>query len=97
MSPAPDLAAALCGAVAEEIRDLRLLIEGLAEVLVGDEQFAMKYLDQLQAFDLLIQRVGESADLLERIASGVCSHEAVDKVRLELVQHRLRAALKAAA
>jgi hypothetical protein len=96
MEQSRELANALCSAIAEEIRDVRVLIEALASVLVADEYLALKYTEQLQAFDLLIQRSQESADLLERVASGVCSHEAIGQVRLEAVQNRLRAALKAA-
>jgi len=96
MSQIDDLAITLCAAVAEEIRDVRALIEALAEVLAGDEYLACKYTEQLQTFDLLVQRSSEAADLLERVANGTRSLEAVEQVRLNLVQDRLRAALKAA-
>jgi arginine deiminase len=87
----------LKGALAEEIRDVRRLIEQIAEVIVSDEQFALANMDQLQAFDLAIQRADESADMLDRLSSGSCAHSAVEAVRLTDVQDRLRAALKAAA
>jgi hypothetical protein len=96
MSQVDHLAVTLCAAVAEEIRDVRALIEGLAEVLTADEYLAITYTEQLQTFDLLIQRAQESADLLDRVANGTRSLEAIDQVRLTLVQDRLRAALKAA-
>lgn len=96
MSQIDNLAIALCAAVAEEIRDVRALIEALAEVLASDEYLACKYIEQFQTFDLLVQRSQEAADLLERIANGTRALEAVEQVRLGLVQDRLRAALKAA-
>ena len=96
MSEIDNLAVTLCAAVAEEIRDVRALIEALAEVLTADEYLAITYTEQLQTFDLLIQRAQEAADLLERVANGTRSLEAIEHVRLTLVQDRLRAALKAA-
>lgn len=84
-------------AIAEELRDVAGLIAQIADVLVGDEQFAMANIAQLQAFDLVIQRADESAGLLERLANGSSSLEAVDGVRLTAVQDRLRTALSAAA
>lgn len=95
MSKIDDLAITLCAAVAEEIRDLRGLIDGLAEVLASDEYLAGTYTEQLQTFDLLSQRSQEAADLLERVASGTCARAAVEEVRLNAVQDRLRAALAA--
>jgi len=91
------LAALLYAAVANELRDVRVLIERLADTLVSDEAFAMAYMEQLQTFDLVIQRADESADLLDRVAGGMSSHDAIDKVRLSFVQNKLRAALPAAA
>lgn len=82
-------------AVAAEIRDIRCLLEQLAETLVSDERFAMDYLEQLQTFDLVIQRAEESANLLERIAHGSTCGDAIDQVRLTLVQDRLRNAVEA--
>ena len=90
------LATALCGALAAEIRDVRVLIDALADVLTADEYLAVNYTEQLQAFDLLAQRAQESADLLERIAAGMRGHDAIEHVRLELMQARLRDVLKAA-
>ena len=86
----------LHAAVAEEIRHVRARLEQLAELLVGDEHFATNYLDQLQVFDLLIQCSDESAAVLDRMAQGARSHEAIAPVRLNLIQDRLRAALDAA-
>lgn len=90
------LPVALCGALAREIREVRAMIEGLADVLAGDEYLAANYLEQLQMFDLLAQRTTESADLLDRLASGMHGHDAIAQIRLELMQHRLRDVLKAA-
>ena len=87
----------LKGALAEEIRDVRRLIEQIAEVIVSDEQFALANMDQLQAFDLAIQRADESAYMLERLSNGSCARSAVDAVRLGDLQDRFRAALKSAA
>lgn len=88
-----NLAPALNSAVAEEMRLIRSLLEELAEVLVADEHFATNYLDQLQRFDLLIQCTDESAAVLDRLAEGASSHDAIAPVRLTMVQDRLRAAL----
>lgn len=88
-----DSDAALYGAVAQEIRVARGLLEDLAAVLVADERFVADYMDQLQAFDLIIQHVDESAALLDRVAAGQTVGEAVGRVRLTVVQERLRAAL----
>ena len=87
----------LKAALAEEIRGVRRLIEQIAEVIVADEPFALANMEQLQAFDMAIQRADESADMLERLSEGTCAHAAVDAVRLGCVQDRLRAALKIAA
>ena len=85
---------ALHSVMAKEIREIREKLEALAEVLVGDAHFAAAYLEQLQSFDYLIQHADECADLLERIADGQESREAIGHVRLGAVQDRLRAALK---
>ena len=84
-------------AIAEELRDVAGLIAQIADTIVGDEQFAMAHVAQLQAFDLLIQRADESAGLLERLGQGVSCGEAIERVRLTAVQDRFRAALPAAA
>lgn len=81
--------------MANELREIRDRLEALAEVLVGDEHFAASYLEQLQSFDYLIQHTDECADLMDRIAAGQDSLEAIGRVRLDAVQDRLRAALKA--
>lgn len=80
--------------IAREIREIREKLETLAEVLVGDEHFAANYLEQLQDFDYLIQHADECVNLLERIAGGENSLEAIGHVRLGAVQERLRVALK---
>lgn len=85
----------LCAAVAQEIRGVRVLIEQLAEALVSDERFAIDYIDQLQTFDLVIQHADESADLLDRVAQGHSIDDAIARIRLTVVQDRLRAALNA--
>ncbi|MBB3032497.1 hypothetical protein [Alteriqipengyuania lutimaris] len=86
--------AELCRAIAEEIRQVGLLVEELAAVLVSDEELALKHIHRLQSFDLVIQRTGESARLLDRLASGIHSHQAIDGVCLEALQDRLRAATR---
>jgi hypothetical protein len=96
MSKIDDLAITLCSAVAHEIRDLRSLIESLADILASDEYLACTYTEQLQTFDLLVQRSQEAAELLECVANGTGALEAVERVRLNLVQDRLRTALGAA-
>jgi hypothetical protein len=96
MPSADPLLSVLKAALAEELRDVRRLIEQIADILVSDERLAALYLEQLQSFDLIIQRAEESAALLDRIAGGTHPVEAVEGVRLSLLQDRLRAALKAA-
>jgi len=91
------LASFLHAAIAEEMRHIRARIEQLAELLASDETFALKYMEQFQTFDMLIQCTDESAAVLDRLAEGVRSHEAVAGVRLEAVQQRLRSALAQAA
>jgi hypothetical protein len=86
-------ATSLCAAVAEEIRGVRALIEQLAETLVADERFATDYIEQLQSFDLVIQHADVSAELLDRVAKGHSIADAIDRVRLTVVQDRLRAAI----
>lgn len=86
--------AVLHSVIAREIREIREKLEGLAEVLVGDEHFVTSYLEQLQAFDYLIQHADECVNLLERIAGGEDSLTAINHVRLGAVQQRLRQALE---
>lgn len=90
------LSAALHGVIAGEIREMREKLEALAEVLVGDEHFATAYLEQLQAFDYLIQHADECVNLLERIAHGENSLSAIGHIRLGAVQERMRIALRSA-
>lgn len=84
--------ASLCQAIAGEMRVARELLEELAGVLVADERFVTDYLDQLQAFDLIVQHVDETAVLLDRMAGGSALNEALGQVRLNVMQERLRAA-----
>lgn len=86
--------AVLHSVMAKELREIREKLEVLAEVLVCDEHFAANYLEQLQAFDYLVQHADECANLLDRIAAGENSLEAIGHVRLGAVQERLRVALK---
>jgi hypothetical protein len=90
------LIGALHSAVAGELRHVRTLIEELAEVLVGDEHFVDRYLDKLQAFDLLVQCTEESAAVLDRLAAGACTRSAIAPVRLGQIHARLHSALQAA-
>lgn len=85
----------LCAAVAVEIRDVRALVDSLAEVLASDDYLARTYTQQLQTFDMIAQRSEEAAALLDRVAEGSCVVEAVENVRLNLIQDRLRATLEA--
>ena len=86
--------ASLCQAIAEEIRHVSHLVEEIANVLVCDEDVAMKHIDRLQSFDLVVQRASESARLLDRMAEGMPSHHAIDEVCLEEFQQRLRARIE---
>ena len=84
---------ALHTVIAGELREMRDMLERLAEVLVADEQFVHAHVEQLQSFDYLIQHTDECANLLERIAAGEDSLSAISHVRLAEVQDRLRNAL----
>jgi hypothetical protein len=85
--------ATLHSVIAAELREMRDMLERLAEVLVADEDFAHGHIEQLQSFDYLIQHTDECANLLERIAGGEDSLTAISHVRLAEVQERLRDAL----
>ena len=97
MAAKDPLVATLHSALAVELREMRILLESLAEHLLADEQFVINHVERLQSFDLLVQHADEAAHLLDRIAQGSHVHDAVDAVRLDAVQARLRAALGAAA
>ncbi|SEI79286.1 hypothetical protein SAMN05428950_101240 [Sphingomonas sp. OV641] len=97
MTQTDHLASHLHTAVAEELRHVRVLLEQLSMLLVADEHFALHHLEKMQMFDLLIQCTDESAAVLDRMAAGAKSHDAIEPVRLEVVQDRLRAALAKAA
>jgi len=84
---------ALQAALAGELRRVRIELEKLAEVLVGDVHFATTYLDQLQVFDFLGQCADESAAVLDRLATGVAPEAAVTQVRLDVMVDRLRSAM----
>ena len=93
MASVDPTAAPLFKAIAQEIREIRMLIEAIADVLVADETLVMTYLAQFQSFDLAIQRSDEAAALLDRLAEGSGARAAVDAVRLTSVQDRLALAL----
>lgn len=97
MSQTDHLASYLHAAVAEELRHVRELLEQLSMLLVEDEHFTTNHFEGLQMFDLLIQCTDESAAVLDRMAAGAKSHDAIAPVRLTVVQDRLRAALARAA
>ncbi|MBW4330425.1 hypothetical protein KY084_06000 [Stakelama sp. CBK3Z-3] len=83
----------LHNAIADELRHARLMIEELAALLITDEHFVERYVDKLQTFDLLAQYAEENAAILERLANGLPSDEAIAPVRLTAVHDRLHAAL----
>jgi hypothetical protein len=85
--------AALHIALASELRRVSALVEQLAETLVGDEDFVMRHIDQLQVFDLIVQSADESAAVLDRVAGGTAPDAAIAPVRLSAIQSRLHAAL----
>ena len=89
-------AAQLCEAIAAEIRQVSNLIEELAHVLVSDEELAIRHIDRLQCFDLVIQRSGESARLLDKLAEGIHAHHAIEDINLDCMQQRMRGSTKAA-
>lgn len=93
MAHVDHLAAPLLAAIAHEIREIRGLMEHIADILVADEALVIAYITQLQSFDLAIQRSDESAALLDRMAQGVKASDAIKTVRLTYVQDKLSAAL----
>jgi hypothetical protein len=95
MAHVDHLAAPLFAAIAQEIRDVRALMENIADIIVADEALVTTYLEQLQSFDLAIQRSDESAALLDRMAAGAKAADAIKSVRLTYVQDKLAAALAA--
>ena len=82
--------------IAAELRDVSARIKTRADVLVSDESLAITYREVLQTFDLVIQRDDESADLLDQGAWGSRSKDAIDRVRLSMVENKLRSARAAA-
>ena len=90
-------AGVLQATVAKELRLAQTMLEQLSEILVADEEFALRFLEHFQTFDLVIQQLGESAGLLEKTMQGVAADEAVSHVRLSAVQDRFRTALDKAA
>lgn len=89
-------AARLCHALAQEMHALEAMVEALATTLVSDPEMVELYGTDFQTFDLLAQRASESGRLLARLAQGASAAEAIAGVRLERMQQRLRAAVKAA-
>lgn len=89
------MTAPLFSAIAQEIREIRALMESIADILVADEALVMTYIEQLQSFDLAIQRSDESAAVLDRIAQGAHAADAIKGVRLTYVQVKMNAALAA--
>jgi hypothetical protein len=83
----------LLTAVAGEIREIRGLIERIADLLVSDARFTTDYIDQFQTFDLIAQCADESASLLDRLAQGLSAEESIARVRLTAVQQRLNVAM----
>jgi len=96
MSERDEPAAALCRALASEMRDMGTLVEALAEVLASDTGVVERHLGRLQQFDGLAQQIGEGARLLDHLAGGDCVKQAIGRVRLEGMQARLKAGLEAA-
>jgi hypothetical protein len=83
----------LCMAIAHELHDMRRQLGALAERLCTDEAFCERHIESLQLFDALTQQSEESALLLERLADGMRSREALDLIRLGQLQQRLSDAL----
>ncbi|WP_029623564.1 hypothetical protein [Sphingomonas sp. PAMC 26617] len=88
-----DAHAALYAAMARELRRVRERVETLAEALVGDAYFVETYLEQLQAFDMIVQSTDEHAAVLDRLAQGMDVDAAIAPVRLGCVHERLHTAV----
>lgn len=88
----PERVARLNSGLAEEVRHIARLLEGLADTLVGDAHFVTHFVEKLQTFDLIIQCADESARVLDRMAAGAVPADAIASVRLGVVQDRLRVA-----
>jgi hypothetical protein len=81
-------------AMATELGEVRTLLERLAEELVCDSDMINKHLEKLQQFDILSQHVDECGRLLGRMADGMTTFEALEKVGLGGLQARLSSALR---
>ena len=80
-------------AMANELGEVRALLERLAEELVCDADMIDKHLEKLQQFDIISQHVDECGRLLGRMADGMTTYEALGKVGLGGLQARLARAL----
>jgi len=80
-------------AMANELSEVRILLERLAEELVCDADMIDKHLEKLQHFDIISQHVDECGRLLGRMADGMTTYEALGKVGLGGLQARLARAL----
>lgn len=85
--------AAVYAAIAGEIRTMAQIVEQIADALVCSEQLGNDHIRQFQNFDLVVQYAHENAALLDRLAQGTNTDEAIGSVRLTAMQNRLRANL----
>jgi len=81
-------------AMETELGEVRTLLERLAEELVCDTDMIDKHLEKLQQFDIIAQHVDECGRLLGRMANGMTTFEALEKVGLGGLQSRLSSALQ---
>jgi len=79
--------------MANEWREMRHQLEQLASSLCTDEEFASRHVESLQLFDALAQQADESAVLLDRLSGGMHSNDALELVRLDMLQNRLHEAI----
>ena len=93
--PVCDATSLLCEALARELHNTSAQVEQLAATLAADGELLSRFLPQLQSFDLIAQRVGQGALLMERLAQGMDPNIALAQVGLEQMQERLRTALDA--
>lgn len=80
-------------AMANELCEVRELLERLAEEFVCDPTIVEIHYAKLQQFDMIAQHIDECGRLIGRMADGMPTHEALETVGLGRMQSRLSAAI----
>lgn len=77
------------GAAAEILAELAAELEELGARLCGDPEVAERHMTELQAIDLIVQKQQHLSDLL----TAKCPYDAVEKMRIEELKHRIAESL----